>query len=369
MPKKIFYLLILNIVAALLLTACGAAEAPVESKPAADTSPTEAVSEPVAEATEDVTEAEAETTSEPAAVTEEAESESMAAEGNLEITDLTVGVLPIVDVAPLYLAIDKGYFAEEGLTVTPQIGQGGAAIVAATVSGDFDIGFSAYTSFFQAQEAGIELRILAEANRAVPGFAGIYVTSDSAITSPADLVGATVSVPTVNSISPLTLNAVLDDMGIDYSGVNYLEIPFPEIIPNLEQGNVDAIFTVEPFTTFAASAGHVSVLDPFSGPTDGLPVAGYAVTREFAAANPNTVAAFQRALLKAAADAQANPEEVQDIVLTYTAIPPEVVPNLNLPEFPTDIDRAELQRFADLMIEFGFLEQAPNLDELILRAP
>ena len=42
---------------------------------------------------------------------------------------LKVGVIPIADVAPLYLGMDKGFFEEEGLKIEPQLAEGGAAIV------------------------------------------------------------------------------------------------------------------------------------------------------------------------------------------------------------------------------------------------
>ena len=43
-------------------------------------------------------------------------------------TTLKVGVIPIADVAPLYLGIDKGFFEEQQLTIQPQLAEGGAAI-------------------------------------------------------------------------------------------------------------------------------------------------------------------------------------------------------------------------------------------------
>ena len=55
---------------------------------------------------------------------------------------LKVGVIPIADVAPLYLGINKGFFEEENLTIEPQLAEGGAAIVPAVMSGDYQIGFS-----------------------------------------------------------------------------------------------------------------------------------------------------------------------------------------------------------------------------------
>jgi ABC-type nitrate/sulfonate/bicarbonate transport system substrate-binding protein len=43
-------------------------------------------------------------------------------------TTLNVGVIPIADVAPLYLGMKKGFFAQQKLTIKPKPAEGGAAI-------------------------------------------------------------------------------------------------------------------------------------------------------------------------------------------------------------------------------------------------
>src|SRR4051794_39052484 len=55
---------------------------------------------------------------------------------------VTVGVVPIADVAPLYLGVEQGFFSERGLDVQVVTGQGGAALVPAVVSGEQDFAFS-----------------------------------------------------------------------------------------------------------------------------------------------------------------------------------------------------------------------------------
>src|SRR5690242_6875038 len=59
---------------------------------------------------------------------------------------LKVGVIPIADVAPLYVGMEQGFFKDEDLTIEPQLAEGGAAIVPSVISGDYQIGFSNTTS-------------------------------------------------------------------------------------------------------------------------------------------------------------------------------------------------------------------------------
>src|SRR4051812_50072632 len=73
---------------------------------------------------------------------------------------LKVGVIPIADVAPLYLGIQKGFFKEQKLTIKPQLAEGGAAITPAVVSGDFQIGFSNTISLLIAASKKLPIQII-----------------------------------------------------------------------------------------------------------------------------------------------------------------------------------------------------------------
>lgn len=73
-----------------------------------------------------------------------------AGDGKPETTELTIGFTPVADQAGLIRAINQGYFEAEGLKVTPQAAQGGAAAVPAMVAGDLHGVFGTYPSFLLA---------------------------------------------------------------------------------------------------------------------------------------------------------------------------------------------------------------------------
>src|SRR4051794_25916979 len=75
---------------------------------------------------------------------------------------LKVGVIPIADVAPLYVGMKQGFFKQEKLTIKPTLAEGGAQIVAGTVSGGFDIGFSNVTSLLIASSKKVPVQIIAQ---------------------------------------------------------------------------------------------------------------------------------------------------------------------------------------------------------------
>jgi NitT/TauT family transport system substrate-binding protein len=276
-----------------------------------------------------------------------------------ETANLTIGVLPIVDVAPVYLAEKEGFFKQEGLTVKFQQAQGGAALIPAMVGGDVQIAFSNYVSLFLAKNRGIDLSIIAEGVRAKPGFSGVFVMPDSPIKTPADLAGKRIAVNTLNNVGDVAISAVLSQQGVDPKTVKFVEIPLPDMGPTMQRGEVDASWVVEPFTTqMKTTLKARSIIDPFSGPTDGLPVAGYAVTKRFADQNPKTIAAFLRALDKATSEADSDPSKVAGVVPTYTGIKATTASQFTLPAYTATPDATALQRVADLMKQFGKLNQS-----------
>jgi NitT/TauT family transport system substrate-binding protein len=301
----------------------------------------------------------------PSSAASEAPSEAPAA--SPEISTIQLGLLPLADVAPVYIGIEEGFFEEEGLTIEIVPVQGGAAAIPALVNGELDITFGNFVSFFLASSSGLDLRIIADQNHATPGFSSIMTLPDSGIAAPADLVGRKLAVNTLSNVAEITSRAQIKDAGADPDAVEYTEIPFPEMIAALEQGSVDAIFAVEPFATLARQQLQaVEVVNPYGGRLEGFPVAGFQATAEFAEQNPNTVAAFQRAMIKASALAASTPDSVVEILPTYTTLTPELAGVIAQPLYVSEIDLGALQTVVDLMVEFGVLDAAPDLNSLVV---
>ena len=298
----------------------------------------------------------------------EAESPSPAAEP--EVSTIRLGLLPLADVAPVYLGQAEGFFEGEGLTLEIQIVQGGAAAIPALVAGDLDITFGNYVSFFLASSQDVDLRIIAEQNRATPGFSSIMTLPDSGISDPTALEGKRLAVNTLANVAEITSRAQIKDAGGDPDAVEYIEIPFPDMIATLERGDVDAIFAVEPFATLATQQLQaVEVANPYGGRLEGFPVAGFQATTEFAEQNPNTIAAFQRAMVNASQMAADDPEAVVEILPTYTTLTPELAGTLKQPLYVSEIDVAELQTVVDLMVEFELLTEPLDVNSLVIATP
>lgn len=297
------------------------------------------------------------------------ESPSAAApSGPPERSDITVGVLPIVDVAPVYMAQESGAFEDESLNVTTEVMQGGAAAIPALQGGDLDIAFGAWPSFLIANQQGIELLAVADGVAAVEGFTQFLALPDSGLEdNPAGMAGKTVALNTLGNLGELSLRFALENAGLQWEDVTAVEVPFPDMGAALDGGSVDVIWAVEPGVTGnKSSLNAVVVVDSYVGDMEGFPVAGYFTTKEFAEQNPNTVAAFTRAIQVAAEQANTSPQSVQDIVATYTTLPPELIAELTFPEYKGVLDIADLQRVYDFMQQYGMIQEGLDVNTLVL---
>jgi NitT/TauT family transport system substrate-binding protein len=284
---------------------------------------------------------------------------------------LKVGVIPIADVAPLYVGIEQGFFKAEKLKIEPKLAEGGAAIVPAVVAGDDDIGFSNATSLIIAASKKLPLQIVSQGVLAGTGdkdaWDGLMVPKGSPIKTPKDLEGKTIAVNNLNNVGSLAINTAMAKAGADYTKVKYLEIPFPEMNAALDKHRVDAIWQVEPGYTGALAAGATPLFHPYEETAPNLTVAGYFASKPFIAKNKDVLARFQRAIRKSLEYSAQHPEAVRKAVGTYTDIPPKVIAKIKLPVFKPDLNEPTIQRTIDLAAKYGYIETKPSLDDLIAR--
>jgi NitT/TauT family transport system substrate-binding protein len=289
--------------------------------------------------------------------------------GGGEVDQVTVGVIPIVDVAPIYLGVEQGFFEEEGIDVTLESGQGGAAIVPGVVSGEFEFGFSNVTSVLLAAQEGVPLKVIANgvASTGEQGadYGGVVVSPDSGITDAAGLAGKRVAVNTLNNIGTTTVRASVREAGGDPEAVEFVELPFPDMGAALDQGNVDAIWVVEPFLTLATQAGGEVIASNFVDAADDLTVATYFTSQQLIQEDADLVERFVAALERSLEFAQENPDEVRAVLGTYTQIDQAVIDAMILPAWPTEINRESIEQLAELGVEDGLLDEAPDLDALL----
>jgi NitT/TauT family transport system substrate-binding protein len=296
------------------------------------------------------------------------ESTQSAPSGGLEQTKVTVGTLPIVDAVTIAIAQEKGYFKQEGLEVEQKVLAGGAAAVPGLVNGELQFAFGNFVSYFNAQAKGVaDLKLVADGYQATQGMFLIMKSKDSPIGKPQDLTGKKIAVNTKNNIVELTARSALEANGVDPRTVQFVEFPFPDMQSALERKQVDAAFMVEPFITQSQrAAGMTPVVDAATGATQDVPIAGWAASKKFAESAPRTVAAFQRAIVRAQQDA-ADRRNVEEAIPAYAKVDKDTASLMHLGTWPTTLNEVRLQRVVDLMHKYGVLDKELNVDAMIFR--
>ncbi len=284
-------------------------------------------------------------------------------------TKITISLIPILDVAPAYVAQAKGFFTEFGLEVETVLAQGGAAIVPAVVGGSAQIGFSNNLSLIIANTRGMPLRVVSAAVASTGKDlqdANTVVAKDPAIRSAADLVGKRVSTNTSRGIGDAVVSAAVRAAGGDPSTITWVELPFPNVEQAVEIGQIDAGWLSAPFATTAVDHGMRVISTPLTEMTDHvMQVSSYFSTDAYVAANPQVVSSFQGAMAKALAYAKDNPDEVRTILPEFMQISPELAAKVVLPDWPTSLDRKTFEVFEEVGREAGFVEGTVDLDKLL----
>lgn len=292
-----------------------------------------------------------------------------AGSGSGSLEQIEVGVIPIVDVAPIYLGVKEGIFEKEGLELKLTPAQGGAAIVPGVTSGQMDFGFSNVTSMIVGRSKGLPLKMMAPGGSTTgdttADFASVMTKPDSGITDIAGLAGKKIGVNTLNNISDSTISEAVKLAGGDYESIHFVEMAFPDMTAQLAKGNVDAIAAVEPFVTISEADGNVPVFSNYAEPVDDLTVAVYFSTDQYVAEHPETAAKFVRAMKASQEYAEQNPEKVKAILPDYTSLEPDVIEKLTLPRYNTEVNTASIQQIADISLDRGLIDKKPDMGKLL----
>jgi NitT/TauT family transport system substrate-binding protein len=290
--------------------------------------------------------------------------------GKPEQSRITVGTLPIVDSAALYIAMKKGYFAAEGLQVDLRTLNSGAAAVPALANNELQFSFGNYVSFFAAKASGaLDAKLVADGYQARPGMFLIMVNGNSPIKQATDLAGKKIAVNARANVAELTVSSALQTAGVDPKSVAFTPLAFGDMASALARKTVDAALLVEPYITQAEKDfGDVPLVDAASGPTADLPIAGWVTSAKFAADKPNTVRAFQRAILKGQADA-ADRVEVEQALTEFVKVDSVTASLMHLGAWPTTLEPTRIQRVVDLMTGAGQLSAPIDPRSMIISPP
>ncbi|MCK4730621.1 MAG: ABC transporter substrate-binding protein [Candidatus Aenigmarchaeota archaeon] len=158
-----------------------------------------------------------------------------------ETEDVTI-MMPFVmnsEWCAFYTAINNGYYADEGLSVTMlYTSEGSFGSVKQVVSENVDFGYASGDSIIMARSK--DLPIVAVYQNEHSDLFSVITKKDSPITKPSDLDGKTIAIPGPGSPPDIAAKAILKNSGVDYNNVNFVPVG-AALIPTLLGGEADAI--------------------------------------------------------------------------------------------------------------------------------
>lgn len=245
-------------------------------------------------------------------------------DGALEVN---IGFLPILIYAPIYVALEKGYYAERGLDVKISPMNSGTDLAVMVSTNDLQIALSGVgPAFWNGIATGLPLTIIAPGHEeSNPVATPLMVGANSEITSVDQLAGKKVSVNAPGA-TEYWLDAALQTGGLTIGDVDLQYLTFPDAVTALSKGVLDGAMVGEPLATKAVQDGAARIL------SNDFDVTGMQVTALFSNTdwvNENTQAAtdFVAAYILACRDMVDAPNDPLNLAIInkYTSVPVELI--------------------------------------------
>ena len=219
---------------------------------------------------------------------------------------IRVGYIGITCEAPIFCAVENGFFKEEGLDVE-LVKCEWSKYKDVLALGGFDITHHLIMYLLKPIEQGLDVKFTAGIHR---GCLRIQSAINGNIKTAQDLRGKRIGVPGMGTPPFIFANRVLTANGLDASrDVTWSVFPAGELGLALEKGEIDAVADSEPIGTLLLANGKVrNVVDQATdSPYKDEYCCAVVVNGKFLAKNPTGAAAATRALLKGAKWVEANP--------------------------------------------------------------
>ena len=248
---------------------------------------------------------------------------------------IKIGHLVALDMAPMFVAKEAGYFKEEGMDVEtlffPNPGDNNAALA----GGSIQFSINPFTLPYLAENSGIPIRIISSAGGL--GIMEVIAQGTLGIDSPKALADYVKANPgkklKVATLKGDTLEMILyrsfKENGLSYD--NFEMVWFNDLlamVQSFQTKQVDVLSFIKPYTTdFIMNQGAKRLTDNSEVWGYGTPNCTCAVMDEFLKKYPKTVESYLRAVHKAFTLIVNDPDKAVELLKTggYYKVPPEVL--------------------------------------------
>jgi NitT/TauT family transport system substrate-binding protein len=280
--------------------------------------------------------------------------------------NVRMGAMAIDAFGEAYWGNDTGIFQSNG--IAPQITTltNGAAIVAAVLGGDLDVGMANTVQVAGAIARGIPVQMIAPASlySARDANPNLMVAKDSPVKVPKDLTGATFGVSSLGDFNQLSLLAWLDTNGIPRAGARFVELPFGEMGAALQRGTVQAAIMTEPAKSDAMRAGLIRYFaDTYISVAPEFATIVWFTTKAWLQKNPETAKKLVGGIYATARWANSHTKESGDMLAKAAKMDPAVVATMKRLYFATSNDKKYVEGTLALATRYGMLPRIVTVEE------
>ena len=223
------------------------------------------------------------------------------------LTKLHVGLVVSVSDAGFFIAIDKGYFRDQGIEIEVERFDSAARMVAFLGTGQLDVGGGAPgAGLFNAMARDIPVKIVADKGHIEPGhgFEAMIVRKEltGVLKSAADFRGKKVALSARDIVPEVDLDAFLRTGGLTINDINVITLAFGDMGAALGNGSIDAAQVIEPFVTQIVDKGLGVILKRNDEVVQYQQVAVVLYSPKFASYNPGLARKFMLAYLRGVRD-------------------------------------------------------------------
>lgn len=234
------------------------------------------------------------------------------------MTDVTLNeVAHSIFYAPMYVAIEEGYFEQEGIHLTLVTGFGADKTMTAVLTGEADIGFMGSEASIYTYLGGTEDYVVNFAQ--LTQRAGNFLVSRQPIEdfSWDMLKGTTVLGGRAGGMPQMVFEYILKKNGIDPSADLSIDqsIDFGSTAAAFSGGNADFTVEFEPHATLLEQKGDGYVVASLGEDSGYVPYTAFSAKKSYLEAHPDVVESFTRALQKGMDYVRSHsPEEIAAII-------------------------------------------------------
>jgi NitT/TauT family transport system substrate-binding protein len=277
-----------------------------------------------------------------------------------------IGFIPSESFAPLLVAHERGYFKAQGLTTELVRLTSGAAILTQVSTGDIQVGGGAVgAAAFNAANQKLPVAFVAPMHFAyVEDYLVIRKAEIDAgrFKTVADLRGKSCAINAKGVATEWVLDEVLKTGGVRIDNIDVKTLPFPEMLPALDNGAIHCGIVTEPFAT-QAEEKNIGVRPLKAKPgAKPVPITVAFWNSDWAKKNESAARAFMSGYLRAVRDLSApnawKAPVHTEIINKHTGVAAAVLLKTRAPVFSPnlELDDKEMMSQQEFNLRLGYLK-------------